>query len=188
MSAAPWSGALAIGVGWAALDARLGKNTAHAHLAHQVILGLDGAVVVTTNSDIIAPKGKAIQIPAGQTHSIGPEGRLTRSIYIDPRFSGIRNDQQCNQPACLSDDLSATLEHITDTNQARDWAKRFAGRLPGSAIDSRLQKALGNVRALANPAALARELTLSPTSLMPRRRAVLQTRRISHADCNNGSG
>ena len=86
MSAAPWSGALAIGVGWAALDARLGKNTAHAHLAHQVILGLDGAVVVTTNSEIVAPTGKAIHIPAGQTHSIGPEGRLTRSIYIDPRF------------------------------------------------------------------------------------------------------
>ena len=62
MSAAPWSGALAIGVGWAALDARLGKNKAHAHLAHQVILGLDGAVVVTTNSEIIAPKGKAIHI------------------------------------------------------------------------------------------------------------------------------
>ena len=165
MSAAPWSGALAIGVGWAALDARLGKNKAHAHLAHQVILGLDGAVVVTTTSEIIAPKGKAIHIPAGQTHSIGPEGRLTRSIYIDPRFSGIRNDQQCNQPACLSDDLSAALERITDTNQARDWAKRFAGRLPGSAIDSRLQKALGNVRALANPAALARELALSPTRL-----------------------
>ena len=66
MSAAPWSGALAIGVGWAALDARLGKNTAHAHLAHQVILGLDGAVVVTTNSDIIAPKARLFKSLLGR--------------------------------------------------------------------------------------------------------------------------
>jgi AraC-like DNA-binding protein len=165
MSAAPWSGALAIGVGWAALDARLGKNTAHAHLADQVILGLDGAVIVTTTSVMTAPKGKAVLIPAGQTHSIGPEGRLTRSVYVDPRFSGIRNDQKRDRPAFLRDDLSAALHDITDINQARDWARQFVGRLPGSAIDQRLQKALGNVRALASPAALARELALSPSRL-----------------------
>jgi AraC-like DNA-binding protein len=165
MSVSSWSGELAIGVGWAALDARLGKNKAHAHLADQIILGLDGPVVVKTAREMRAPKGQAVLIPAGQIHSVGPSGRLTRSIYIDPRFSGVRNDHKRNRPVFLRDDLSATLQDIADINEARDWARVFAGRLPGSAIDTRLEKALGKVSTLTSPAALARELSLSPSRL-----------------------
>lgn len=165
MSAASWSGALAIGIGWAALDARLGMNKAHAHLAHQIIMGLDGPVVITTIREIIAPKGKAVLIPAGQVHTVGPVQRLTRSVYVDPRFSGIRNDRERDQPVFLSDDLSIALQNTSDVNQARIWARMFAGRLPGSAIDARLKNVLGEVDALTSPAALARALSLSPSRL-----------------------
>ncbi len=158
MSAASWSGALAIGIGWAALDARLGMNKAHAHLAHQIIMGLDGPVVITTIREIIAPKGKAVLIPAGQVHTVGPVQRLTRSVYVDPRFSGIRNDRERDQPVFLSDDLSIALQNTSDVNQARIWARMFAGRLPGSAIDARLKNVLGEVDALTSPAARARAL------------------------------
>ena len=165
MSARAWSGALVIGVGWAMLDAQIGENDGHAHLAHQIILGLDGAVVITAASEITAPKGKAVLIPAGQTHAIGPKGRQTRSVYVDPRFSGVRNDRKDGPLVFLHDDVSAALRDIGNADQARHWARMFAGRLPGSAIDARLQTAFENADALTSPAALARALSLSPSRL-----------------------
>ena len=165
MSLAPWSGELVIGVGWAALDARLGDNDAHSHLAVQITLGLDGPLILTTNREVRVPKGKAIQIPAGRTHAIGPPGRISRSIYFDPRFSDVRYNQKGAQPVFLRDDLSKKLLDIGEIQCAREWARQYAGRLHGSTIDKRLTEVLDKQSAIKNPAALARELALSPSRL-----------------------
>jgi len=78
---------------------------------------------------------------------------------------GVRNDRKDGPLVFLHDDVSASSERYWQCRQARHWARMFAGRLPGSAIDARLQTAFENADALTSPAALARALSLSPSRL-----------------------
>lgn len=165
MSAASWTGTLFIGVGWAVLDAQLGDNAAHSHLAVQVVLGLDGPVIVATDKELVVPKGSAVMIPAGLIHSVGPPGRKARSVYIDPRFYGGGESYERTWPTILDDELSATLRSAVDSKKAKAWARQFTGDTTGSVIDARLKNALRNKGAVESPAALARELALSPSRL-----------------------
>ena len=165
MSPAHWSGALAVGVGWALLDARLGDNERHAHLAHQITLGLDGPIIIKATQEITVPKQAAILISAGQTHTVGPKGRLARSVYIDPRFSGVRNTPDQRPPVRLPKSVSAGLRKVSTVDEARGWALQVAGFLPGAGIDTRLSSALADAQAIASPAALARAMSLSPSRL-----------------------
>ena len=165
MSAASWTGTLFIGVGWAVLDAQLGDNAAHSHLAVQVVLGLDGPVIVATDKELVVPKGSAVMIPAGLIHSVGPAGRKARSVYIDPRFNGDADNYDRASPTILDNDLSAALRAAVDSNKAKAWARRFTGWTTNSGIDARIRKALIKTSAVESPSALAREVDLSPSRL-----------------------
>lgn len=164
MTSSKWSGQLVIGKGWAMLDARLGANSAHSHLAHQVSIGFTDPINVVTDRQTSAKIGHALVIPSGTVHRIGPEGVLTRSVYFDPTFTGhrIQTDPSATEVDSISS--KALLAAQTHDDAAR-WARTFAGRTNGSKIDARLSAALTKPWALRGAQALAETVGVSPSRL-----------------------
>ncbi len=80
----PWSGALALGPGWAIFVGRVGDNTPHAHQAIQLCVMLRGALRVSVDErSAVASPG--IAIPAGRRHRLEATQGAAVLLYLDPR-------------------------------------------------------------------------------------------------------
>lgn len=158
----PWSGAMTLGMGWAWLDARIGDNRAHRHVAHQISLALDDECEIGGSSPLRLRQGDALLIPAGTLHCLAPAGIAVRTIYVDPMFRG-RNSLAA-QTVCTRlnrDDASALLA-IQDGKQARQWIADFLGLVGSRIIDRRLRAGLAESDADTSTTALAGMIGLSP--------------------------
>lgn len=162
---APWSGAMTLGMGWAWLDARIGDNRAHRHVAHQISLALDDECEIGGPSPLLLRHGDAVLIPAGTLHCLAPVGIAVRTIYVDPMFRG-RNSLAA-QAGCtrLSSDHASALLAIQDGKQARQWIADFLGLVGSRIIDTRLRAAVAESDPGASPTALAEMIGLSPARL-----------------------
>lgn len=76
----PWSGQLALAPGIGVLLGQAGNNHTHHHWAHQIALGLDGAVQITTEQGPMRSAGLLVR--AGTPHQLGV-GRVL-SVFLDP--------------------------------------------------------------------------------------------------------
>ncbi len=162
---ASWSGAMTLGMGWAWLDARIGDNRAHRHIAHQISLALDDACEIGGPSPLRLARGDAALIPAGTLHCLAPVGIAVRTIYVDPMFRG-RNSPVA-QAGCtrLSRGDASALLAIQDGKQARQWIADFLGLIGSRIIDKRLRARLAESEPGTSPTALAGMIGLSPARL-----------------------
>lgn len=64
------------------VDARIGDNRRHRHLAVQLSLGLDGPVTVEGAAATVT--AQCVIIAAHAMHSLGPNSSRVRSLYIEP--------------------------------------------------------------------------------------------------------
>lgn len=162
---APWSGAMTLGMGWAWLDARIGDNRAHHHVAHQISLARDHECEIGGPSPLRLSQGEAVLIPAGTIHCLAPVGTAVRTIYVDPMFRGTNSltaQTACTRLSC--DDASALLA-IQDGKQARQWIADFLGLIGSRKIDKRLRAGLAESEPGTSPTALAGLIGLSPARL-----------------------
>ena len=83
---AAWSGSMMLGFGWALLDAQIGENRSHSHVAHQISLALAGSCSIVADRSLCLSRGEAALIPAAMIHSLRPSGALLRKLYVDPFF------------------------------------------------------------------------------------------------------
>ncbi len=156
---------MTLGMGWAWLDARIGDNRAHRHVAHQISLALDDECEIGGPSPLLLRHGDAVLIPAGTLHCLAPVGIAVRTIYVDPMFRG-RNSLAA-QAGCtrLSSDHASALLAIQDGKQARQWIADFLGLVGSRIIDTRLRAAVAESDPGASPTALAEMIGLSPARL-----------------------
>lgn len=83
-SAKPWQGRLHIGDHWALLDAQIGDNSLHRHLAPQWSEAVDVPLVVTLPGEA-AVGTRAVLIAGGVAHRLGPPGCRVRPLYVEPQ-------------------------------------------------------------------------------------------------------
>ena len=154
-----------LGVGWALLDARIGENRTHKHIAHQVSLALDDRVSIGNGQTMALRCGEAALIPAGTVHRVGPSGAMLRNLYVDPLFRGQRDIAQTAGPKRLPATEAAALALVRSGGDARKWVADFLQRKSSGWIDHRLHSALGCVEPGASPARLAEAVGVSTTRL-----------------------
>jgi AraC-like DNA-binding protein len=156
---------MTLGMGWAWLDARIGDNRAHRHIAHQISLALDDECEIGGLSPLRLRPGEAVLIPAGTTHCLAPVGTAIRTIYVDPMFR--RRNSLAAQAGCTRlglGDASALLA-IQDGKQARPWIADFLGLVGSRIIDKRLRAGLAESEPGTSPTAFAEMIGLSPARL-----------------------
>lgn len=158
-----WSGQLIVGLGWAVLDAHVGENRSHAHLADQFIIGTDGPINVTTDDRVWADKGHIVHIPSKTKHSLGPIGRSTRSVYFDPWLIKRRASSQSNN-VLITKAAAKSLIEIKSVTNAEQWAKQYI-RYSNDLPDPRLTAALRTPDQYFSPKGLSVSTGLSPSRL-----------------------
>lgn len=163
-SRSAWSGKFMIGVGWAVLDARLGDNRSHSHIADQITIGIDGPLEVLASQPLMVNQGVAVHIPAQFKHALGPVGRCTRSVYFDPWFTNQRIPSAFNEPALLSKQAAAALVGIDGWISAERWARRYI-RTSDQELDKRVVRALTRPDICTSAKAMAELTGLSPSRL-----------------------
>ena len=158
-----WSGQLIVGLGWAVLDARLGDNRSHAHVADQFTIGTDRPINIITDERITAEKGQVVHIPSKTKHCLGPSGRSTRSVYFDPWLINRRARSQ-SKDVLITKHAAQALVEITSITGAEQWAKRYI-RYSDDLPDQRLATALRTPVQCLSPKALSSLTGLSPSRL-----------------------
>lgn len=156
---------MTLGMGWAWLDARIGDNRAHHHVAHQISLALDHECEIAGPSPLRISQGEAVLIPAGTLHCLAPVGIAVRTIYVDPMFRGtnsLTSEAGCTR---LSRGDASALLAIRDGKQARQWIADFLGLNGSRIIDTRLRAAVAKSDPETSPTALARLVGVSPARL-----------------------
>lgn len=156
---------MALGIGWALLDARIGENRPHAHIAHQISLAVDDDIVVAAKTLVQVRCGQAVVIPAQLRHHIGPLGARIRSIYVDPLFAGATHHLRSSGVSRLPLRLARALTALETAAEANHWVFQLLERSPARAIDSRLREVLTRHSAPSSPAELATQLRLSASRL-----------------------
>ena len=154
-----------LGVGWAVLDARIGENRPHRHLAHQVSLALADRVSIGNSRSIDLRRGEAALIPAGTVHRLGPPGAMLRNLYVDPLFNGEREIPSQGNMKRLPAAEAGSLAMVRSGGDARQWVEDFLQLKKAGRIDHRLHSALGCVEPGASPARLAEAVGVSTTRL-----------------------
>ncbi len=160
-----WSGRLVIGTGWAYLDACLGANSTHAHLADQITLGLDGPVEVLSADGASSGLQSGFMVPGRTAHSIGPAGRLVRSVYVDAYRSGHYRSGPCGEIVSLPMACTERLRGAVTTEQIKDWLDGFVGGGLRAPIDGRLRTLIQNPDFPLTPARMASRAGVSPSRL-----------------------
>lgn len=121
-----------------------GAHDWHQHLAHQITVGLDGAVTVETPAG--NRQGRALVVPAGMRHKLS--GGVVLSIYLDaltPEAAALR--LRPHQPAlALEPDLTRRLLEMANavdltTLQGIFWPG------PPRVVDERLDAVVRELRA-----------------------------------------
>ena len=163
--AASWSGAMTLGVGWAWLDARIGDNRPHRHIAHQISVAIDDEMEIQGSMVSHLACGEAMLIPASMWHSIGPVGAAVRTIYFDPLLEGIFDLDAGREFRRLLNDESRELVAIKNSEEAKLWAMKYSRRNEAGPIDGRLANALLGNEAITSPRMLAKALGLSASRL-----------------------
>ena len=74
-----WAGSAWIAPGIGVFRGSVGAHDWHQHLAHQITVGLDGAVTVETPAG--NRQGRSLVVPAGMRHKLS--GGVVLSIYLD---------------------------------------------------------------------------------------------------------
>lgn len=160
-----WTGEIMLGVGWALLDAKVGDNRPHRHLAHQVSLVLAGPVSVIGTDMMGLAEGMAILIPAGFEHSLQPAGAILRTLYVDPTFRGVRGLDPLIGVTTLTVVETNSLAAIRSSQDAQVWIETFLRKGAVTRIDHRLRTILDSLDPGTSPAELARILGISTTRL-----------------------
>lgn len=157
---------MALGLGWALLDAYTGDNRLHSHVAHQISLALEVDCEIGGNHSLRLARGEAAIIPAGTRHCLTPAGAPVRTVYVDPLFCGMRGLIQSLEPKHLSRKETTDLEAIRSGEAAKQWIGAFVSRSSSSSpIDARLHAALSEIVPGTSPAALAESIGISTTRL-----------------------
>ncbi len=78
-----------IGRGWALVDAEIGDNRPHRHLAVQISLGVDGPLTAYLAEQTLT--GRCLIIAARTLHRLAPQGQRVRSLYVEPYGALARN-------------------------------------------------------------------------------------------------
>lgn len=157
---APWSGSFTLGVGWALLDAKIGENRSHRHLAHQFSIGVEGPFFVVGDTSRHFGAREAAFIPAGTGHALEPAGSVIRTLYVDPLFVGQANSRD-HLIVGLDSTQSGKLLSINSPQAARRWLREWIGHSPQHKIDKRLHAALVGCRNHAKVSELALETGIS---------------------------
>lgn len=160
-----WTGEIMLGVGWALLDARVGDNRPHRHVAHQVSLAVAGTVSIIGTDTMDLAEGVAVLVPAGFEHSLQPSGAILRSLYVDPIFRGLRDLDRLTGLMTLTAVESNTLAAVRSGRDAQVWIETFLRKGAVTPIDHRLRPILDNLDPGTSPAELARILGISTTRL-----------------------
>lgn len=156
---------MTLGVGWALLDARIGDNRPHSHVAHQISLALESTCEIEGQHPLRLEQGQAVLIPAGTKHCLLPAGVAVRTIYVDPLFQGMRNLTLQTVPVRLVSDEATALGAVRCGEDARQWVSAYLGKSSSSTIDHRLAAALAEIEPGSSPTALAQAAGLSITRL-----------------------
>lgn len=154
-----------LGVGWALLDAHIGDNRTHSHVAHQVSLAIETPCEIGGAQPIRLARGEAALIPAGTPHCLCPVGVAVRTIYVDPLFRGVRDLIDRPAPFLLREHDAASLSAVASGEAAKEWIEAYLGTRSSSGIDPRLRTELGRCAPGTSPAELAMIMGLSPTRL-----------------------
>ncbi len=154
-----------LGIGWALLDARVGDNRPHRHIAHQICLALDDPCEIGGAARTHLAAGEAALIPAGISHCLAPAGTVLRTIYVDPLFRGMRSAVQSLEISRLRAGQATALKAVKCGHSARQWIEDYLGTEAARAIDRRLQVGLVGLEPGIGPAALAQRLGFSPARL-----------------------
>jgi len=138
-----WAGRAWIAPGIGVFRGSVGAHDWHRHLAHQITVGLEGAVEVQTPAGSL--QGRALVIPAGMRHRL--IGGTVLSIYLDalaPEATALR--LRPHQPAlALDPDLARRL---VDLANAEDLATVHSIFPPDArAADKRLEAVVEELRA-----------------------------------------
>lgn len=160
-----WTGEIMLGVGWALLDAQVGDNRPHRHVAHQVSLALAGAVSIIGADPMDLAEGVAVLVPAGFEHSLQPSGATLRSLYVDPTFRGVRDLDRLTGLTALTAVESNALASVRSRRDAQVWIETFLREGGVTRIDHRLRTVLDSLDPGTSPASLARILGISTTRL-----------------------
>lgn len=160
-----WAGEIMLGVGWALLDAQVGDNRPHKHVAHQVSMALAGPVSVIGTDTMDLAEGVAVLIPAGFEHSLQPAGAILRSLYVDPTFRGVRDLNRLTGLTSLTAVESNSLAAVRTGKDAQMWIETFLRQGAVTQIDHRLQKILHSLDPDTSPAEMAPLLGISTTRL-----------------------
>jgi len=154
-----------LGFGWALLDAQIGENRSHSHVAHQISLALAGSCSIVADRSLCLSRGEAALIPAAMIHSLRPSGALLRNLYVDPFFRGTRDLAERIGMERLSAAEANTLALVRSGDDASKWIDNFLQRKSSSAIDTRLRSALERADPGITPAELAKVVGISTTRL-----------------------
>jgi AraC-like DNA-binding protein len=139
-----WVGRAWIAPGMAVFRGSVGAHDWHQHLAHQITVGLKGAVEVETPARSL--RGRALVIPAGMRHRLS--GGAVLSIYVDalaPEATALR--LRPHQPALALDlDLARQLLVLANTDDLAT-VQGILRSDPPPAADNRLQAVVRELRA-----------------------------------------
>ena len=160
-----WTGEIMLGVGWALLDAQVGDNRPHRHVAHQVSLALAGTVSVIGTATMDLAEGVAVLVPAGFEHSLKPSGAILRSLYVDPIFCGVRDLDRLTGLSRLTAVESNSLASVRSGRDAQVWIETFLRKGAVTRIDHRLRTILDSLDPHTSPGELAFILGISTTRL-----------------------
>ncbi|WP_288651047.1 AraC family transcriptional regulator [Pseudomonas sp. UBA5568] len=134
-----WQGEIWLAEDHCLVTGRLGRTDSHQHYAHQLLIGLDADVEVCLDGRTYG--GPRILIPSQQAHAILSESVQCITLFAEPLAFCVADLQ------CLGESANA-VEQLA--MRMRTW--------PRSALDPRLAKALGRVRAIGEKSLPAHEL------------------------------
>ncbi len=164
-NAAPWSGSIMLGTGWALIDARIGTSRPHCHVAHQISFAVERDLEISGDADLIVPVGQAVAIASHVRHRLGPPGAMVRSVYLDPLFRADARLSAGSGTILLTPVELAGLGGIASGADAKRWAYDYFARSQTRPVDARLSEALAAPDDLSTARALADVADLSPSRL-----------------------
>ncbi|MDF1835898.1 MAG: helix-turn-helix transcriptional regulator [Alteraurantiacibacter sp. bin_em_oilr2.035] len=162
---AAWSGSMMLGFGWALLDARIGENRPHSHLAHQISLALVDVCSISADRNLRLSPGEAVLIPAATVHRLMPSGAILRNLYVDPFFMGTRDLNKSVGLERVSAAEANALALVQSGKDARKWIEGFLNRKSSRRIDPRLGSTLQRIEPGAAPSELAKAVGVSTTRM-----------------------
>ena len=139
-----WAGRAWIAPGIGVFRGSVGAHDWHQHLAHQITVGLEGAVEVETPAGRL--RGRALVIPAGMRHRLS--GGAVLSIYLDalaPEATALRLRPQ-QAALALDPDLARRLLDFSSADDLTTVQVIFRSDPPRVA-DTRLEAVVRELRA-----------------------------------------